>query len=225
MPNWCINTTFVYGKTEDVKAFINPVLKAEMDNEDYNGFIRVHIPCPDELLNYSGTLNNFNNPIPSTWADFVSNGTWTQEFYEEQCARAIADAQIAKSNFEKYGYTGWYEWCIDNWGTKWGDCNTLIEEMFGEETSEVKLDYDTAWSPMESGLVKLSEMFPRLVFTTYYKEEGMGFQGVHRVANGEVETDLCGDIIPTASDYDWMMDSLDETWLHSVLNGTERVEF
>lgn len=227
MPNWCENTTFVYGKTEDVKEFVDPVFEAMHKDENGNvSFMDVHVPCPEELVNHSASVFDLDNPVNPIWKTFVNDGTWTKEFYEEQCTRALAEAAISKSNVEKYGFPSWYEWRIHHWGTKWGDCHTNISlRVINEKTSEVTIQYDTAWSPIDSGFIKLSEMFPKLIFTTYYREPGMGFQGVYQVANGEVIMDQSGDIIPTADDYEYMMDCADETWVEAILNGTERAEF
>lgn len=39
---------------------------------------------------------------------------------------------------------GWYEWCVQNWGTKWDACQCVTSEMDGET---LQLQFETAWSP------------------------------------------------------------------------------
>lgn len=41
---------------------------------------------------------------------------------------------------------GWYNWCIDNWGTKWDAACTYINK---NEPKVLEFSYDTAWSPAE----------------------------------------------------------------------------
>ena len=79
---------------------------------------------------------------------------------------------------------GWYAWCVDNWGTKWGDYET---ELFKDATDEAIFHYLTAWGPYSTDfLQKISEPFPTLTFLMQYEERGMEFLGVVVVRNGEV---------------------------------------
>lgn len=43
---------------------------------------------------------------------------------------------------EKYGANDWYDWCVKNWGTKWGDYNTEIYRR----DDHIFLTFTTAWS-------------------------------------------------------------------------------
>lgn len=38
----------------------------------------------------------------------------------------------AFENLEKYGCATWYDWCVQNWGTKWNACNCALS---GEKNS------------------------------------------------------------------------------------------
>lgn len=42
----------------------------------------------------------------------------------------------------KYGANNWYDWCNQNWGTKWGDYDTTISR----EDGYIFLTFTTAWS-------------------------------------------------------------------------------
>ena len=75
------------------------------------------------------------------------------------------------------------DWCLQNWGTKWGDCDTNLM-AHNDETTVVF--YDTAWSPMDAGLVNISRLYPTLTFVTVYDEPGMAFMGAGRIVNGEI---------------------------------------
>lgn len=218
MPNWCSNKTYVFGKTDNVKDFINPVLEYQEQSNDFRGFMHYYYPVPEELMGYSSFISDFENPIHPNWAVMLEKGEITQEWHDELCKDAIEKAALAKSNLEKHGYTGWYDWCISNWGSKWGDCDLDIDITHRhDDTSEIVLRYETAWCPILEGLTYLSEKFPRLIFSTFYVEEGMGFQGYHKVAGGDVMDDMSGEYIPSADDYHYIMDGMDEQQLTKII--------
>ena len=68
----------------------------------------------------------------------------------------------------------WYQWCIDNWGTKWDMCELVATY----ESDYISLAYETAWAPNTAFWQTISKRFPMLSMTHYYKEVGMGFTGV-----------------------------------------------
>ena len=73
----------------------------------------------------------------------------------------LGDAYI--NNRKEYGKTTWYDWAIENWGTKWEateigcDKNTII--------------FDTAWSTPEPIFEKLSELLPDEYIEVKYADE------------------------------------------------------
>lgn len=85
---------------------------------------------------------------------------------------------------EKYGYPDWYEFCVNNWGTKWdvNPCGTSAQV----KGNEVYLGFDTAWAPPTGLYDKLIEEGYEV--EAFYFEGGMGFYG--RYINGE---DECGE--------------------------------
>jgi hypothetical protein len=56
------------------------------------------------------------------------------------------------NNIEKYGYETWYEFNIDNWGTKWDAARIY---SVNDTPDSVTLQFDTAWSPPEALYAKL----------------------------------------------------------------------
>jgi len=212
MPNWCENQTYAYGKIENIKAFIDPI-KEGLEAGDYQGFLNHYYPCPQELKDTTAAFINPENPIPDNWINFVKDGSWTQEEYDKRAAEAIASAEKQKSNIEKYGYSDWYHWCIDNWGSKWGDCDLVVEDIQpygGDGYGFVQLRYDSAWGPNNEGITEISKLFPKLLFDSFYREEGMGFLGHFQVHNGDVLNDETGSTIPTAHDYEYRIDFNDD---------------
>ena len=85
-----------------------------------------------------------------------------------------------QENVETILADDWYEWRIENWGTKW---NPTIQDFNTSEDDskyiyEVNLYIDTAWAPpIEFFKTIASIQFPNALFALAYYEPGMGFAG------------------------------------------------
>lgn len=74
---------------------------------------------------------------------------------------------------------GWYDWSIENWGTKWD-----VTETFEDE--EGYICFDTAWSTPYTLISNLSEKYPKLIFEVKYADEDLGNNcGQYQLKNGE----------------------------------------
>lgn len=91
----------------------------------------------------------------------------------ERCCRNIAD----------YGCPTWYEWCNQNWGTKWNayDC-----APYSPGSSEIS--FNTAWSGIPKLLTLLSQRFPMIEFEYAWADENVGY-------NVGIQTYLAGEVI------------------------------
>jgi hypothetical protein len=111
---------------------------------------------------------------------------------------------------EKYGSDNWYDWCNENWGTKWGDYSLTFDgvnyEVINEystlengekdyETSIPKITgnasahfhYDTAWAPGCEELANaICNRFPNLKGFISYEEPGMAFAGQLLFRDGDI---------------------------------------
>ena len=93
---------------------------------------------------------------------------------------------FAKKNNRSDAFnSGGYEWCVTNWGTKWG-CYDL--EVTEPRTKELVYMFLTAWSPFGPGVLEaMSSRFPTLKFELKYAEGGMGFCGIMTAEDGLVD--------------------------------------
>jgi hypothetical protein len=74
------------------------------------------------------------------------------------------------ANCPKDGYNlGGYEWCNNNWGTKWNACETTVSRLI----QRLEYRFRTAWCEPEPIFQKLREMFPKLSFVMISIEEQM----------------------------------------------------
>lgn len=93
---------------------------------------------------------------------------------------ATKDEELQKiyaENKEKYGYQHWYDFCVNEWGTKWdvgmGDRGVMLTPDSARRP--ITVGFDSAWSPPISGY----EMLSHLGFSirAYYFEGGMMYCG------------------------------------------------
>ena len=74
----------------------------------------------------------------------------------------------AYQNILQYGAPTWFEWCTENWGTKWPaiqDDTPVVEN---------ELCFDTAWSFPHGIIQKLSSMYPEVVIVAEWADEDIG---------------------------------------------------
>ena len=103
-------------------------------------------------------------------------------------------AAIARKNKDwsvKDGFnSGGYEWCLENWGTKWGIYNAdVVKEKFKGKRSQVNYIFNSAWSPANLIIHAMSERYPELRFKLKYYESGTGYKGVYEVQGGTIIKD------------------------------------
>ena len=87
--------------------------------------------------------------------------------------RAEHEAQQA-ANVEKYGYPNWYDFCVNEWGTKWdvGADGNPAQDIPGG----LMLGFESAWAPPCAAYEKLTEQGFRI--RAMYFEPGMAFAGI-----------------------------------------------
>lgn len=88
-----------------------------------------------------------------------------------------------KKLIEEFGHRSWFDYCVDEWGTKW----EAKIDSFEQDGDSVTVYFDTAWSPPE-GIYKTMEAAGIKVEATY-AEQGIGYMGYRK--DGE---DYCCDM-------------------------------
>lgn len=81
----------------------------------------------------------------------------------------------------------WYDWRIDNWGTKW-DITEDDKGVYPTDETEEYLEYtfSTAWSPPVEFIETISRDFPGLTFQLTYAESGVCFAGSLEVTDSAI---------------------------------------
>lgn len=97
----------------------------------------------------------------------------------------------------KDGYNqGGYEWCVENWGSKWGPYNgrgVTANPIKRKGQRKVTLRFFTAWAPAIPVYAALAQRFPRCTLRVWYYEAGSGFKGKLIYKNGNCLLDWQGD--------------------------------
>ena len=118
-----------------------------------------------EAFNKGALLNEFI-PIPQSLkivAGCVGDPD-EQKKLEEDTAR----------NKEVHGYGNWYDYCVNEWGTKWdvGADGNPAQDIPGG----LMLGFESAWAPPCAAYEKLTEQGFRI--RAMYFEPGMAFAGI-----------------------------------------------
>lgn len=80
-----------------------------------------------------------------------------------------------KANLEKFGYSTWYDYCVNEWGTKWdvgGDDLGPAQDI----PNGLLMQFDSAWAPPVAAYEKMTDL-GFSIRATYY-EPGMAFCGI-----------------------------------------------
>ena len=91
---------------------------------------------------------------------------------------------------------GWYDWRLQNWGTKWDLSEQEQREVADQLISEhcdFQAIFMSAWSPPLQAIAALSEMFPNDQFTLDYFESGCWFAGTAIISEGQIDDNQVDD--------------------------------
>jgi hypothetical protein len=85
------------------------------------------------------------------------------------------EAQEA-ANLKEHGYATWYDYCVNEWGTKWdvGGDDAFVES---DGPNNLTVSFDSAWAPPCQAMDKFMDLGFRVKL--YYWESGMCFAGIY----------------------------------------------
>ena len=83
------------------------------------------------------------------------------------------------------GVPNWYDWSIENWGTKWNACGTVpVERLSYGNYQTLTYCFDTAWDTPREIITALWVQWPDLEFGGGYVHEGYeGCGGFYEFSN------------------------------------------
>lgn len=132
--------------------------------------VEITHPDPEKLTALVAAMNanqmcNFAIPVPKELTDTVAGSLGDAD------EQAALEAQTAR-NIQQFGYGNWYDFCVNEWGTKW-DVETAGN--IDQDGHTVYASFDSAWSP-PIGVYEALQA-DGFTVTAYYYEPGMGFVG------------------------------------------------
>tara|TARA_R100000742_G_C4276938_1_gene98374 strand:- start:1068 stop:1826 length:759 start_codon:yes stop_codon:yes gene_type:complete len=181
MPNW------VYSGIEVTQPLTKKQLKIVDKIEKAGSICQYYKPQPLNLSNICTGAITINGKKYNKWRRKLQiDGT------RRDVPVTPEELIILK---ERYGYTDWYHWSLDNWNTKWGDCRLEVDirdertKHFEkiENKSEVpflfvSFTFESAWSPIcDSILEMFAKDFPSF---NYWYEEECEWGGIKTYDNG-----------------------------------------
>lgn len=93
--------------------------------------------------------------------------------------RFLELGKIAADNIYNYGAMDWYQWSLDNWGTKW---NAYDGSMINEDT----ITFNSAWDPPIPVLKELSALYPYDEISLEFMSEDIGYAGSAHFLDGDM---------------------------------------
>ena len=179
MPNYVKNILSFDGDPVQVDRLFSAI-KGENGLMDFNKLI----PMPPELEIESGSRTDAGF---KEYMGFVADTGFRTELEQPYLAahpeidREEWDlGKQAFHNIREFGCPTWYEWRVQNWGTKWNASSA--------EIAEGRMSFLTAWNAPEPVIEKLSEMFPTVSIHYVWADEDIGYNCGKRTYQGGVVT-------------------------------------
>lgn len=198
MPNWTSNT--LNAPVEVLKKYIN---KDEGGNDRFD--FNLVIPRP-EIFNDPDLVSGGHENAAIYWyrsdrgtkkvEPLLGNSMYSSIFERILFKRlnGVLDSPIAIDRYGdpdnlyeighkymeayvKYGFTNWYDWSNENWGTKWNACDSYVDLENG------KVDFETAWSYPKPIIDKILKDNPNCRIEFWWQDED--YDGDHWLIRDE----------------------------------------
>jgi len=167
MPNWMTNIV-------DFKG--NGAKEATLALYEDGTFAFGFAPIPEEII---GTRSPVRIVTTAEREQEIIDYDKRDEAYKSMMGRSFGITQeMSNDLMKKYGANNWYDWAVNNWGTKWSGCD-------GDLTKPTQCIFQTAWSTPYKLLQKLSVLYPEVELSVQYADEDFGSNtGTYRIVNG-----------------------------------------
>jgi Ferredoxin-like domain in Api92-like protein len=146
-----------------------------------------------------GKFCNFAIPVPES-LHIVAGRAGADDTPEQ---KALVEAE--ERNLEAHGYKNWWDFCTNEWGTKWDvDPYESVEYDDAHDKRGITFGFDSAWSPPTGVYEALMDQGYSV--RAYYYEPGMAFCGIYDENGddcyniGDMTSETVKDAIPEALD-------------------------
>ena len=185
MPNHVMNRVSIIGDQEAVKELLESIQndKIGIGSIDFSKII----PMPESLNIEAGSNTDKGLKAYTEFMQVYTLSGAREDTNPEDIPQEAEDAflrmrtdispeqwslgRTAYENQSKYGAPTWYEWSINNWGTKWNAYENIPSKP---NDNTAKLCFQTAWSAPHPVFMRLAEQYPELIFSHEWADEDIG---------------------------------------------------
>ena len=175
MPNHVTNRLTIIGEeTEVAKVLLE--IKGSQDDQfiDFNTFA----PMPNELRSVTSPTRIISQEDYDKQEERIAKNELTDLEKNFGVSRGITK-EISAEYQDKFGVDNWYDWSIENWGTKWN--------AYDQSICDNEIVFCTAWSTSQMAIQLLSIKYPNAKFCIQYADEDFGYNvGEYHVENGVI---------------------------------------
>ena len=196
MPNYVTNIVSFSGEPKVLKEMLEKIKDGELGTISFDKIA----PMPKGLDIESGSMTIGALKIIKDFINSYTDGCETVEKFESIDVEVENEflndnPTVTREQFDfgkqyyknilMYGAPTWYEWCWDNWGTKWDAIDSYGSYIEGAK--DIEMSFDTAWSPPLPIFEKLAKMYPSLTLEAKWADEDIGNNcGSIKYENGEL---------------------------------------
>ena len=141
--------------------------------------------CYNYWNKYKSDIKELENN-PNKLNDKINNFNGLFDFDKEKQFNSLNElGKQYIENIKNYNFPQWYDWCVENWGTKW-NVEDDIDVVYDKNIDEYDISFQTAWSVPTGIVEKYSELCEDDEF--YWEYEDEDYDGTHilRKINGEI---------------------------------------
>jgi hypothetical protein len=176
MPNHITNILTIEGDEVLVQKCLSEI--KGQDEDQFIDFNKI-VPMPTELEGTKSPITIISQAEYDEQEARIAKGELTEMEKQYGVSRGITK-EISDRLNEEHGANNWYNWRLENWGTKW---NAYSQHYFGDN----QITFDTAWSNPSEVIDYLSVKYPELTFHMAFADEDFGHNvGKYTYQNGEV---------------------------------------
>jgi hypothetical protein len=173
MPNWTYIQLEISGKPEELKKLIKETIT---------------VTKVDKVVNHE-INNNAIMPYPEHFKEMDRIAKEKEKEYKNKVFIDNEESSKEAMLLPKDGFnSGGYEWCSQNWGSKWGFCNSHLEDQDIEDGS-ISIRTESPWTHPLGLMEDWSKKYPDLEFVYDVEEESNAFVGEMIFKNGECISD------------------------------------
>ena len=165
MPNWVDNDLVIKGLQIELDAIENKVrrtIEVEGQEKVIHDIAGQLVPMPEEIRMLDGTGENVRRFRNLKGEVVKVDQMKAMSFYsmndEELLGEGFTMEKLTDNELneldDKYGAHDWYAWSNLNYGTKWGDCDTVCNRV---DKNTLVYTFQTAWSPSFPMTQKIAE--------------------------------------------------------------------